>query len=81
MRYLLSGFPIISLENESELVVYFNCLLRSSSVLFLFLVVMWVGLQCVIVAFTSDTTYFFHVNLLSLIFKIPTVNTICTALL
>ena len=62
-QYLVSSFAIISLGKKDSCLLYFNCLLMpfDSSVLCLFLTVLWVGLQCVIVAFPSHTHLIFHV--------------------
>ena len=60
VHYLVSSFAIITPEEKESWILYFYCLLMSliTSVLCLFLVVIWVGLQCVIVEFPSHTTYF-----------------------
>ena len=82
VHYLVSSFAIISLEKKDSWLLYliaFKCHL-TVSVLCLFLTVLWVGLQCVIVAFHSHT-HFCSCDLLSLILNPPTVSTIRTALL
>ena len=61
VHYLVSSFAIISLGKKEYCLLCFNCLLihLTVNVLYLFLTVLWVGLQCVIVAFPSHT-HFFH---------------------
>ena len=63
VHYLVSSFAIISLGKKDSWLLYFNCLYchLTVSVLCLFLTVLWVGLQCVIVAFPSHTYFLFHV--------------------
>ena len=52
VHYLVSSFAIISLGKKDSWLLYFSCRLISfDSVLCLFLTVLWVDLQCVIVAF------------------------------
>ena len=59
---LVFSFAIISLGKKESWLLYFNCLLMAfDSVLCLFLAVLWVGLQCVIVAFPNHTHLLFHV--------------------
>ena len=62
VHYLVFSFAIISLGEKDAWLLYFNYLLMAfDSVLCLFLAVLWVGLQCVIVAFPSHTHLPFHV--------------------
>ena len=81
-HYLVSSFAIISLGKKVNWPLYFSCLLMlfTVSVLCLFLMVLWVGLQCVIVEFPCHIHLLFHVILLSSISKIPTGSTICCKL-
>ena len=56
VHYLILSFAIILLGKKDSWLLYFNCLLMAfDSVLCLFLAILWVGLQCVIVAFPSHT--------------------------
>ena len=60
--YLVSSLAIISLGKKESWLLYFNCLLMAfDGVLCLFLVVLYVGLQCMIVALPSYTHLLFHV--------------------
>ena len=79
VHYEVSSFATISLEKKENWLIALYCHL-TFSVLRLFLAVLWVGLQCVIVAFPSHTHLLFHVSLLSSILKIHTVTTIRMAL-
>ena len=58
--YVFSSFVFFSL-GKRELVAYFNCLLAVMyvSVLCLFLMVPWVGLQCMIMVFPDQTHLLF----------------------
>ena len=62
VHYLVFSFAIISLGMKKSWLLYFNCLLMAfNSSLCLFLAMLWVGLQCVIVALPSHTRLVFHV--------------------
>ena len=69
VHYLVSSFAIILLERKGACcftLIAFQCHLTDSVMCLLTTVhVLWVGLQCVIVAFPSHTNFHFHVILLS----------------
>ena len=63
LLYVLSSFAII-LKRKRELValllLFYGCLVSTVNVLWLFLKVLWVGLQCVIVVFPDHTHLLFQ---------------------
>ena len=69
VHYLVSSFAIILLGKKGGWLLYFNCLSMSFDsycyVSFITVHVLWVGPQCVIVAFASHTHLLFRVILLS----------------